>query len=237
MVYIFFFIVLLSFLKYFILLVFSPLILLKSMLEKNNDLFRGKLNNLIIRLLVYIVKSGKFSAYKDRLALYYIAHIPSHSIRNFIYRNLYLMELGKNAIMYYGAEIRNPTALKIGFGSIIGDNAILDARGGGIEIGENVNFSSDVHIWTMQHDYRDPDFRCMPQHYGKVKIENRVWVGPRVTILHSVTIGEGAVIAAGAVVTKDVPPFTLVGGVPARIIGCRPTNLSYGFNAPPIPFL
>lgn len=136
----------------------------------------------------------------------------------------------------YLKAIRNPTGLCIGKGSIIGDNAILDARAGLI-IGDDVNLSSDVQIWTYQHDYRDPFFSCNPGHYGKVIIGNRAWIGPRVIILHSVKIGEGAVIAAGAVVTKDVPPFTLVGGIPAKIIGKRPQNLKYHFNGKACSFL
>lgn len=109
------------------------------------------------------------------------------------------------------------------------NNAILDARAG-ITIGSNVNISSNVSIWTLQHDYRDPYFRCTPEHYGPVVIENRVWIGPSVTVLHDVTIGEGAVVAAGSVVTKSVPPYTLVGGIPAKVIGKRPKELKYNFT-------
>lgn len=121
-----------------------------------------------------------------------------------------------NVVIYSGAEIRNPAKLRIGEGTIIGDNAILDARAG-IEIGNNVNFSSDVRIWTLQHDYRDPNFACNPEHYGPVKIGDRAWLGPHSIILRNVTIGEGAVVAAGAVVTHDVPPYELWGGMPGKI--------------------
>ena len=120
-------------------------------------------------------------------------------------------------------------AIKIGKGTIIGENAILDGRAG-LEIGNNVNFSSNVRIWTLQHDYRDPDFACNPEHYGPVKICDRAWIGPHTIILHDVTVGEGAVIAAGAVVTKDVLPYTLVGGGPAKQIGIRPRGLRYEFH-------
>ena len=114
-------------------------------------------------------------------------------------------------MIYSGCEIREPQGITIGEGTIIGDNAILDGRAG-ITIGRHVNFSSNVRIWTLQHDYRDPDFACREEHYGPVRIEDRAWIGPHTIILHDVTIGEGAVVAAGAVVTKDVPPYTVWGG-------------------------
>ena len=167
--------------------------------------------------------------FKDRLCLKYISEIPSHHIRMFFYRYVYLIPIDEKVVIYSGAEIRNPTQLHIGKGSIIGDNAILDARAG-ITIGENVNFSSNVSIWTYQHDYRDPYFACNAEHVGPVTIGNRAWIGPNVIILRNVTIGEGAVIAAGAVVSHDVPPYTLVGGVPAKVIGKRPTDLKYEFT-------
>jgi len=161
--------------------------------------------------------------------------IPSHFIRNIIYREILLVNLEQYAIIYYGAEIRAPFNLKIGKGTIIGDKAILDARNG-LEIGENVNFSSNVQIWTEQHDHRDPDFACNSNEAFGVKIGDRAWIGPNVTILPKVVIGEGAVVAAGTVVTKDVEPYAIVAGLPAKKIGVRNRDLKYIFNYPPISF-
>ena len=155
--------------------------------------------------------------------------IHSHRIRKFFYKNVHQIQIEKKVVIYSGTEIRNPSGLCIGKGSIIGDNAILDARAG-IKIGKNVNLSSNVSIWTLQHDYRDPDFACNPNHYGPVRIENRVWIGPNSIILRNVTIGEGAVVAAGSVVTHNIPPFELWGGVPARSLGKRPQNMRYEFK-------
>lgn len=170
-----------------------------------------------------------------RYFVFQTARIPSHHIRNVIYKKIFLVKMGKNAIIYFGAELRSPYNLKIGTGSIIGDNAILDARNG-IEIGENVNFSSNVNIWTEQHDHRDAYFRSKTDNACKVKIDNRAWIGPRTTILPGVIIGEGAVVAAGAVVTKNVEPFTIVAGIPASKIGERNKNLKYTFEGKPFPF-
>ena len=215
----------------FLPLLLSPFLYIASYIEKSNIIENGTLLNKIC--IFYVNKIG---CLKNRLFLCWISRIPSHHIRNFFYRYIYLIRMEKNVIIYSGAEIRQPTNLKIGKGSIIGDNAILDARAG-IEIGENVNFSSNVRIWTFQHDYRDPYFRCNSEHYGRVVIGNRVWIGPHSIILHSVTIGEGAVIAAGAVVTKDVEPYTLVGGIPARPIGKRPMDIRYEFNGKAMHFI
>ena len=164
-----------------------------------------------------------------------VGMIPSHKIRNFIYRKVLLVDMAEYAIIYFGSEIRAPYNLKIGKGTIIGDKSILDARNG-IEIGENVNFSSNVHIWTEQHDHRDPYFECNSDHSFKVIIGNRAWVGPNVTILPKVKIGEGAVIAAGSVVTKNVEPFTIVAGLPAKKIGDRNRDLRYVFEDTPLSF-
>lgn len=167
---------------------------------------------------------------------YEISHIPSHRIRNFVYKYIFRIHIGDHAIIYHGAEIRAHSKLYIGNGSIIGDNAILDARNG-ILIGENVNLSSRVSIWTEQHDHRDPWFRCNSNDSFKVDIGDRVWIGPNVTILHSITIGEGAVIAAGSVVTKNIEPYSIYAGVPAKKIGDRTKELYYKFEGKPIPFL
>lgn len=105
---------------------------------------------------------------------------------------------------------------------------VFDGRRG-LEIGNNVNISSDVSIWTLQHDHRDPYFECKPEG-GKVVIGDRVWLGSNVIVLPGVTIGEGAVCCAGCVVTKDVEPFTVVAGIPAKKVNERPKDLYYVFN-------
>jgi acetyltransferase-like isoleucine patch superfamily enzyme len=170
-----------------------------------------------------------------RYSIFQVGMIPSHSIRNFLYKKIYLINMEKNSIIYFGSEIRSTYKLSIGEGTIIGDRSILDARRGLI-IGKNVNFGSNVSIWTDQHDYNDSYFKCNSDESYAVRIEDRAWIGPNVTILHSVTIGEGAVVAAGAVVTKDVEPYTLVGGIPAKKIGDRNQDLKYEFKGNYCPF-
>lgn len=217
-----------SFRRILLLLLMTPFIFIVSLIERingNGGIFTSM--RFKDRVLAYLCR--KSIDYKDVLFLKWIGEIPSHRIRMFFYKYIYLIRISPKVVVHSGTEIRNPSQLQIGEGSIIGNNAILDARKG-IKIGKNVNFSSNVSVWTLQHDYRDPLFKCNEGHFGSVEICDRVWLGPNTVILPKVTVGEGAVIAAGAVVTKDVPPYTLVGGVPAKIIGQRPMSLSYNFT-------
>ena len=120
----------------------------------------------------------------------------------------------------------------MGGGTIIGDNCLLDARCG-LVIGGDVNVSSNVSIYTEQHDHRDPYFRCVRGRKKEVKIGDRVWLGCNVVVLPGVTIGEGAVCCAGCVVTKDVAPYTVVAGIPAKKVNERPKELLYHFSGKP----
>lgn len=164
----------------------------------------------------------------ERYLIHRIKMFPSHTVRNWIYRNIYLVDKHKTSVIYFGCEIRSGVNLHIGKGSIIGDNCILDARQG-IYIGDNVNLSSEVHLWTEAHDVNDPYFRSMPCNHGPIHIGNRAWLGANVTVLDKVNIGEGAVVCSGAVVTKDVEPYSIVAGIPAKKIGERNRDLKYEF--------
>lgn len=164
----------------------------------------------------------------QRYMLFQVSMIPSLHIRKWIYRCLGA-EIGENVVVHFQTEIRAPYNLKIGKGTIIGDNSLLDARRGLI-FGENVNLSSNVSIYTEQHDYRDPLFRCTKDIKKNVNIGNRVWIGSNVIVLPGVSIGEGAVCCAGCVVTKDVEPYSVVAGIPARKVNERPRDLKYNFT-------
>lgn len=103
-------------------------------------------------------------------------------------------------------------------------------RSGGLRIGANASVSPEVAILTSSHDVNDPNFITV--NHGVV-IEDHAWIGTRATILPNVTIGRGAVVAAGSVVTRDVPPLTIVAGVPAKPVGTRdPANTKYVFDVP-----
>lgn len=87
---------------------------------------------------------------------------------------------------------------------------------GGIEIGNGCLIGHNVVLATINHDLYPENNRV--NHYAPIKLGKSVWVGSNSTILPGVTVGDWAVIAAGAVVTRDVPPLTIVGGVPAKVI-------------------
>ena len=119
--------------------------------------------------------------------------------------------------------MRRPNRITIGPGSVVGTRCELDGRNG-LTLGRNVNLSSEVLIYTLQHDPRDPHFATVG---GPVTIHDYAWISARAIILPNVTVGEGAVVAAGAVVTRDVAPYTIVAGIPAQPIGERSKNLDY----------
>ena len=160
--------------------------------------------------------------------LFNVSHIPSNSIRKSIYK-CFGVSCSDRVVFHVGTEIRKPVMLSIGMGTIVGDNAILDARSG-LTIGNNVNISSNVSIWSLQHDLRDPLFRCSTNKKLSVEIDDRVWLGCNVIVLPGVHIGEGAVCCAGCVVTKDIEPYSVVAGIPATKVGDRPRVLKYNFS-------
>ena len=104
--------------------------------------------------------------------------------------------------------------VKIGSGVFINHSAILSASGG-IEFEDGVQVAPGVRIATINHDFNE---RHTKYTYGKVTIGKNAWIGMNVTICPGVTIGKYAVVAAGAVVTKDIPDYAVAGGVPAKVI-------------------
>jgi acetyltransferase-like isoleucine patch superfamily enzyme len=152
-----------------------------------------------------------------------VANFPSARLRHGFYRRVMNFEIAPGAFLLSGTWFDTCGNCSIGKNSVINQDCRLDNRGG-IRIEENVSISPEVHLITADHDIDSPKCagRQAPIHIGK-----RVFIGSRATVLPGVTIGEGAVVAACACVTRDVPPFTVVGGVPAREIRKRPTNLDY----------
>lgn len=148
--------------------------------------------------------------------------LPLHFLRLFWLR--LFMHIGKDSSVLSFVEVRNPKNVFIGNNTIINRHVLLDGRGGRLMIGNNVDIAQETNIWTLEHDLNDDNHQSIG---ADVCIEDYVWIASRVTILPGVRIGYGAVIAAGAVVTRDVQPHTIVGGVPARPIGIRKNNYKY----------
>ena len=151
-----------------------------------------------------------------------VSHIPSHFIRRLCYQ-VVGMKIARGATIYSGVEVRSPWKITLGKRSIVGEGALLDGRRG-IVIGADVNISSGAWIWTLHHDFNSSSFEAVG---GPVYVGDRAWLCSRSTILPGVSIGDAAVVAAGAVVVGDVEAFSLVGGVPAKKIGERSKDLRY----------
>ena len=114
-------------------------------------------------------------------------------------------------ISSYGVDSK--AVVKIGSQTYIGDRTEIHA-GKSVEIGDGCNISWDCNILDRDYHKLGGDSEIVEP----VKICNNVWIGCRCIILKGVTIGEGAIVAAGSVVTKDVAPHSLVGGNPAKLI-------------------
>ena len=159
-----------------------------------------------------------------------VGFMPFHHLRRFFYR-LFGMKIGPGSTIHMMARIYDPRQIRIGQDTIIGEKATLDGRRqlpgskGELIIGNHVDIASEVMLWTSQHDIRAVNFAAIEK---PVTIEDYVFIGPRSIVLPGVTIGQGAIIAAGAVVTADVAPGQIVAGVPAKAIGQREyKNLNY----------
>ncbi|OAB63855.1 hypothetical protein AY599_18605 [Leptolyngbya valderiana BDU 20041] len=156
-----------------------------------------------------------------------------------------LHSLGRGAYLHHTSQFVRPSRIAIGANVTLFRGARIEAVGAGqtpqVVLGERVSIQRDVHIGACQsveildgtvfgsgvyvtdhdHDYRDPKrgyFGTGELLAAPVRIGPKVWVGERAIILKGVTIGEGAIIGAGALVNRDVPPYCIAVGVPARVI-------------------
>lgn len=172
-----------------------------------------RLRHLAMALLFYV-------------ANHVVAHLPSEALRHLFYRYAMRVRIGDRSSLAMGCFLTGFAtgwSLRIGANSAVNRRCYLDARMG-IVIGDNVNVSPEVYILTYQHDPQSPTFAS----YGApVVIEDHAWIGVRAILLPGVRIGEGAVVAAGAVVTRDVPPYAIVAGVPATVKKERTRDLAY----------
>lgn len=143
----------------------------------------------------------------------------TRTVRRYICKPLFDF-CGENVNIEKGAHFSKGDGITLGEGSGLGVNCMVR---GPLEIGENVMMGPDVAILTHTHKTDCTDIpMCKQGFYSKkVTIGNDVWIGMRAIIMPGVTIGNGVIIGSGAVVTKDVPDFVVVGGVPAKIIKYR----------------
>jgi maltose O-acetyltransferase len=135
-------------------------------------------------------------------------------------RNLVLpYERGKRVRIWENVQIDGPEGLRMGDDVAINRNTTISAHGG-VTIGDHVIVGPGVTLYAQNHRFDDPAKPIMEQGYvySPVRIGNNVWIAANVTVLPGVSVGDDVVVAAGAVVTKDVEPGVVVAGNPARVI-------------------
>jgi acetyltransferase-like isoleucine patch superfamily enzyme len=174
-----------------------------------------QINNM--KILKYILPF--FNSY---IPNYIIGMVPFWFIRKFYYKLLGI-DIGQRTVIDMEQYLVCPAGLKIGQHTHINRGCMIDSRGG-ITIGNNVSISHKVSLVSASHDIKSSTFDYLS---APIFIHDNAWIGLNAIILKGVTIGEGAVIAAGSVVTSNVLPYSIVAGIPAKELGKRNKELNY----------
>ncbi|HUG34673.1 MAG TPA: DapH/DapD/GlmU-related protein [Anaerolineales bacterium] len=186
-----------------------------------------------IRSVLYklILRTSGFAAIENNVRLRFADHITlGHG--SYIDQSAYLhacpngITIGPGTIVMHGAILHvynfrgmPHSGITIGRDSLVGENSVIRGQGG-VRIGDRVYTSPFTQIIAVNHVFDDPNRPFVEQGITAegIVIEDDVWIGAGAIITDGVRVGRGAIVAAGAVVTADVEPHTVVGGVPAKII-------------------
>lgn len=208
----------------FLMIAFGELLRKSKMKSYKNPTKKNEINSTKSNCKRRVALNFYFGIYRN--VVKQIGFIPSNTFRLFLYKNILQMNIGHKVVIHRNCEIRSGLNITIGEGTIIGDNTILDGNGG-IVIGNNVNVSSNSSLYSSQHMVQSSLFEG---EYKEIKVGDRCWISSNTVVLPGVIIGEGAVLASGAVATKNLDSFTVYGGVPAKEIKKRNPNLTYCFD-------
>jgi putative colanic acid biosynthesis acetyltransferase WcaF len=167
-------------------------------------------------------KAREDPIFADYLLNTFVNKIPFPKIRMSLYR-LAGMKVDRTSNIMMRAFVLQARDISIGPNCIIGPFTTLDGRAT-LTIGRNVNVAGEVLTIGGYHAVDSPTAKG---HLGKIVIEDNAWIAMRATILPGVTVGEGAYVAAAALVNRDVEPYTLVGGVPAKKLRDRSRSIQY----------
>jgi putative colanic acid biosynthesis acetyltransferase WcaF len=173
--------------------------------------------------LIALARSGTVPD-PDYALNHVVNRIPLVSVRMRAYAALGVsFDETSSAHISLGVEMWLGRRLSMGARSTIGQRCYVDARGG-IRVDSDVSISREAAILTATHLPDDPQFlaRVEPVH-----LEHHCWIGMRALVLPGVRVGEGAIVGAGALVSSDVEPYAIVGGVPARFLRRRSEDLPY----------
>jgi maltose O-acetyltransferase len=135
---------------------------------------------------------------------------------------LFIKKMGKSVQLMHGVRILDPQRVSIGDNTYVNHNSDIYGQGG-VTIGKYVLIGQNCNIMSVNHAFSDYQKPIALQGIvtGPINIEDGVWIGANVTVLPKVTIHKGAIVGSNAVVTKDVEAYSIVGGVPAKIIKYR----------------
>jgi maltose O-acetyltransferase len=183
------------------------------------------MGRILVRKVKGFMKACQFAAWS-----WPISAVPSYSVRRWYLRRVLRYSIARSASIHGGCWVTG-FRLSLGANSVINRNCRLDARGG-IMIGSNVSISPECYLISASHDPHSPGFGGSTKPTA-VSIDDHAWLGVRAIVLPGVTIGRGAVVGAGAVVTRDVEPLAIVAGNPARVIGRRRCEPQYELNWQP----
>jgi len=177
--------------------------------------------------LAYLIffNARRDPVFVDYLLNTFVNKIPIPKLRMALYRLAGMKVDQTSNIMMY-AFVLQARDISIGPNCIIGPFTTLDGRAT-LTIGRNVNVAGEVLTIGGYHAVDSP---TAEGHLGKIVIKDNAWIAMRATILPGVTVGEGAYVAADALVNRDVEPYTLVGGVPAKKLRNRSRNIQYALH-------
>jgi acetyltransferase-like isoleucine patch superfamily enzyme len=205
-------------------------------LEQSITLMAGWIPTILgiaIRAVLYrlILKMEGWAAIENNVRLRFASHIRlGHGA--YLDEGVYLhatpngIQIGENTIVMHGAILHvynfrgmPHSHIKIGKDSLVGEYTVIRGQGG-VDIGDRVYTSPYTQIIAVNHVFQDPSRPFVDQGITAegITIEDDVWLGAGAIVTDGVRVGRGAVVAAGAVVTNDVAPHTVVGGVPARLL-------------------
>ncbi len=185
---------------------------------------RGWLNRWLAVPLVLFLRGWMLNVF--------VSQLPAAGLRYWYYRRVCGMQIDATASVWRGAQFTGDCmhAINVGPNCSIAFQSFWVA-GAAITLANDVVFGHQVGLYTSDHD---PDDAGLMRRNAPIVIGDHVFVGSRAIILPGVTIGRGALVAAGAVVTKDVPPFAIVAGNPARVIRERTVReFSYSHSGTP----
>ncbi len=157
---------------------------------------------------------------------YGLTYVPSNRLRIFLLRHVYRARIGRDCTIHMGVQFKRPRQIVIGDCVMVNARAILDGRHT-LTIGDNVDIGEQAALFCGGHDPQSPDYSSIT---APIVVEDYVCVNARAMVIVGVTLGKGCVVGAGAVVNKDVPPYTIVAGVPAKKIGERTRDLRYSLG-------